>query len=353
MRELSTRGKGRGSISAGYEVDLWGRIEAAQDAAEWDVKASQADLHTAAITVSSNVVQVWFELVAARGQKQLTEKQLKVNQDYLELVSMRFRRGEVPVTDVLQQRKLIENRRGTLSQIESQIVKLETQLSVLLGESPDTLVFSPSKQLPDLPPLPKAGVPAELLLRRPDVAAAWARLKAAASRYVETEADKYPSLNLSINAQTSAEKLKQVLDSWVTTLAANLAAPLLDGGRRGAEARRALAAYHERVAGYRQTVLDALKEVYDALEAERHQVAYIQSLDKQLALSQSSLDQILTRYRKGAMPYTRYLTAVLDRQQLQVTRLNAKRDLIVNRIALYRAVAGRLELPELVHSANE
>ena len=327
-------------LLAGYEVDLWGRIRSTHDADLLDVQAGRDDLHAAAITLAAQVAQTWFDLVEQRGQLTLLDEQLKTNRDYLEIVTLKFRRGQVSATDVLQQRQLVETTRGDRALVESTIAVLENLLAVLVGQPPES--FSPAHlaTLPEVPALPRTGVPAEWIRRRPDVRAAERRIQAADRRLAAAIADQFPRLGISLRAETSAEAVRNLFDNWLASLAANLAGPMLDGGRRRAEVQRTKAVVSERINAYGQVTLASLAEVENAIAQEAQQAQYVKSLRRQLDLADQATKQTLDNYTRATMDFTRYLTTLLAYQRLQRTHLRARRQLVQFRIDLYRSLAG-------------
>ena len=327
-------------LTASYELDLWGRVRSTQDAAQLDLSATREDLHAAAITLTAEVADTWYQLVEQRGQIGLLDQQIKTNEDYLELVTLRFRRGQVTATDVLQQRQLLKSKEGQKVQSLATLEVLMHQLAILLGKPPDSAVAPAANTLPALPPLPDTGVPVEWIGRRPDIRSAYLDVQAADRRVATAIADCFPKISLSVSTETTATRVRQVFDNWVATLAANLTAPLFDGGLRLAEVDRTKAAVSERVSTYGQVVLDSLKEVEDALTQETQQREYLKSLKDQLELSQQSTDQVMKSYIKGTESFLRFLTTLLSHQQLQQTNLQAQRELIQYRIDLYKALGG-------------
>jgi outer membrane protein, multidrug efflux system len=332
-------------VVASYEVDLWGRVRAGVDAARLDVLAGSADLHASAMTVSAEVTGVWYELVTQEGQLRLLDEQVKTNEQYLEVITLKFRRGQGSATDVLQQRQLLESTRGNRILVASAIKVLEHQLAVLLGQAPGSMLVALPETLPPLPPLPETGLTTAWLRNRPDVRAAFVRVQAADRRVAAAIADQYPRLSLSVTAETSAEEVRDLFDNWLATLAANLAAPLFDAGRRQAEVDRTRAVTSERLNAYGQAVLTGLREVEDALAQEARQQQYVGSLKAQLDLSRKSTDQTRENYTKGATDFVRYLTTLLGHQRLERTHLAAEQDLVQFRINLYRALGGGWALP--------
>ena len=327
-------------LAAGYEADLWGRIRAARDAAALDAAASREDLNAAAMTLSAEVAGTWYQLVERHGQLALLDEQIKTNLDYLEVITLKFRRGQVSATDVLQQRQLVESTRGERIQTAAESEVLEHQLAVLLGRTPLHPAPATPEKPPVLPDLPQTGIPAEWIRRRPDVRAAELRIQAADRSLAAAIADRFPRLSLSASAQTATSTASDLFDNWLASLAANLTAPLIDGGRRRAEVDRTRAARSEKLNTYGETVLSALKEVEDAITQEVRQTEYVASLHEQFKLSAQSTEQTLENYTKGTMDFTRYLTTLLGHQRLQRTVLRAEQQRVQHRIDLCRALAG-------------
>jgi NodT family efflux transporter outer membrane factor (OMF) lipoprotein len=331
--------------AAAFEVDLWGRVRSTYDAARLDAAATEEELHAAAITLAARVAATWYQLVEQRGQADLLAEQLETNEKYLEIITLRYRQGKAGATDVLQQRQLVESTRGELALVDSAIAVLRHEMAVLLGRPPGTFDAPAAAELPKLPPLPSTGLPAELVRRRPDVRAAEIRVRAADRLAAAAVADQFPRLSLTASAEASAEQVADIFDNWLANLAANLVAPLFDAGRRRAEVERTRAVLSERLHRYGQTVLESFQDVEDALAREDEQARYVASLGRQLELARQAAEQNLDNYTKGTTDFTRYLTSLLTYQNLQRSSLRARRQLVGFRIDLYRALAGRWELP--------
>ena len=327
-------------LAASYEVDLWGRVRSARNAARMDVRASRESLTAAGISLSAQVATTWFRLVEKHAQLALLKRQATTNRKMLEVVTLRFRLGRSAATDVLQQRQTLEARRGELAQTTGQAKVLAHQLAVLLGKPPKTVVATPSADLAALPPLPRTGVPARLVTRRPDVRAVWYRVRAANHLVAAAIADRFPQLSLTVSGSNATTSVDSPFGNWLLNLAANLVAPLIDGGRRKAEVARTRAAASEALNEYGETVLRAFKEVEDALAREAAQVKLLGSLKRQLRLSSMVIDRARHSYTNGSGDFLRLLDAMLRHQGLQRSNLSARSALLENRISLYRALAG-------------
>jgi len=356
-RETDYAGNISLGAAAGYELDLWGRIRSSRDAAVLDARAGAEELQVAAIGLTAQVALDWYQLVEQYGQLEILTDQLDVNLKVLELVTLRFRRGQVGAADVLRQRQLVESSRGEIESSESLAKILEHRLLILQGRPPADPVAAPPRRsrLVELPPLPETGLPVELVTRRPDIRQAYWRVLAADRDVAAAFAARFPRLTLSVRAETSAEEVGDLFEGWLATIAADLVGPVIDGGSRRSEVERACALLSERLHELGQVVLDALGEVEDALVRERRQGAVITSLAKQLELSNQVVERVRDSYTKGAVEYLNVLDALLSNQSLQRTLLQARRLKIEFRIDLCRALAGGISLsrPELATLAED
>jgi NodT family efflux transporter outer membrane factor (OMF) lipoprotein len=323
-----------------YEIDLWGRIEAQYRAATLRVDASRLDLHTAAISVAAEVTGRWVALISQRMQKRLLLEQLRINNTLLELVQLRFNMAMVSALDVFQQKQVVEKVKAEIPLVEEREELLRHQLAVLLGKPPRTDLSVARTELPESPPLPPTGLPADLLANRPDVRAAGMRLKAADWQITEARANRLPRLSLTGRARYGEGDLDVLFDNWLLTLAGNLTAPILDGGRRAAEVDRTRALADENLARYRDTVLTAVREVEDALTSEAKQREHIAWLEKVIGTARSALEEAGVRYRNGLNDYLPVLTQLLTVQGLERDLIQRRAELLAARIRLYRALGG-------------
>ena len=331
-------------LAASYEVDLWGRIRSSREAAVREVRAMQQQVQVVALTLSAQIAAVWFELAEQRAQVELLGRQAELQASMLELVEARFRRGQVGAPDVLRQRQVLESVRASLGVAEAQVRVLKNQLAVLVGRVPGSALPRQPSGLPLPPPLPQTGVPSELLQRRPDLRQAYEQLAAADARLAAAIAERFPRLGLSAQGTSAGSSSRELFDRWLATLAANLVAPILDGGARRAEVAYRRAVLAERWQAYRQAVLQAVEEVETALVQEQQYRQLLESLQRQLALADRTVERLRDSYSKGAVDYLRVLDALLTQQGLQRAELQTRRNLLWERIRLCRALAGGLDL---------
>lgn len=339
-RSATTDPRYSAGLYASYEIDLWGRIRSSKKAAEANFQASALDLQAAAMTLAAEVAKTYFDWQAQSQTLVIYQRQLEINRDKLAALETRYKTGQNTSLAVLQQRQQTAAAEARIPQARATLQTTRNRLAILLGKPPNLLPILFEKRLPSLPPLPKTGIPIDLLKNRPDLQAARLRLEAADWSVNMAKAARLPALSLTGNLTTSDERVEALFDDWASHLAANLVAPLLDGGTRKAEVWRAEAVAREQVAAYRLRILDAIQETEEALQQEHHQQTYMEALEKQYTAAQHNARESLLRYQRGVLPFLDALTASVSRDALEVTQLQAHATLLKKRIQLYRALGG-------------
>ncbi len=341
-------------LVASYEVDLWGGIKSAQQAAVLDAEAAQENVSAAAMTLTAAIAKTWYQLAEVKQQEQIIERQIQANQKILDVIKLQFRQAQVGAADVFSQQQLVQASRGQLIQVRENSTLLQHQLSILTGKTPGRWWSDQSIALVTPGQLPAIDVPAVVIQRRPDVISAYKSVQAADGRLAAAIADQYPAISLSGAVETSAARTRDLFDDWLANLAVNLTGPLFDAGLRKAEAKRTRAVLSEKLNDYSQSVLEALQETEDAISQEQYQRQYAESLQKQLALSRDVYERTYQNYLKGQLDYLRVLSAVVTLQRLEQSELTARRVLVERRIDLCRSIAGGwpLQRPEMATLEN-
>ena len=334
----------RFGLSASYEADLWGRISSRVEAEQFRADASYFDYQAAAVSLSAEIARTWYQLMAAWQHLEIVEVQMETNEQILRLIRARFGIGQVRGVDILRQQQLLEASREQKIVTESTIQTLEHQLAVLLGFPPQNRIDYVADTLPDLPPLPSTGIPAELVRRRPDVQLTFALLQAADREVAVAISNQYPRFSISGSISVRANNVEELFQGWAYSLAGNLVAPLFYGGRLRAEVDRTEALKRQSLYEFGQTILVAFREVEDALIMERKQAERIAVLKEQLGLAERSYGQLRIEYFNGMREYLEVLTALNQEQQLRRDLIRAKLNLLEYRIALYRALAGGFDM---------
>jgi outer membrane protein TolC len=205
---------------------------------------------------------------------------------------------------------------------------------------PSGAVTVADAEVPDPGELPGLGLPADLLSNRPDVRSAGLALSSADWAVAAARADRLPSVTLAGTGQFTGARIGTIFDNWILTLAGAVVGPVFDGGYRKAEVDKARAAVDEKLGAYKSTVYTAFKEVEDALAEEKWQKEYLDALSAQLEASRVSLREAVSRYAQGLDDYLPVLSALMSVQELEVTMATERTNLMLYRVALYRALGG-------------
>jgi outer membrane protein, multidrug efflux system len=331
------------TLAASYEVDLWGRVAATARAAETERDATAADLLAARLSVSAEIALRYLELLAVRSKLDILQQQLDTNRRQLTLLEGRYGRGQATGVAVLRQRMAVKE---ALSLLPSQAMREEqllNQLATLSGRPAGSAPMLTGRALPNLPPHPETGLPADLLAQRPDIRAAGLRLNAADWTLSAARADRLPALRLGASGGWSSDALADLLDDWLARLAGSLVGPIVDAGLRKAEVARTRAIADQRLAAYRETVLEAMREVQDALAGERHEGARLAASTDQLSATRRLAEDLERRYLKGMESYVDVLDAVANVQRLERQLVDVRVSQIGYRVRLHRALGGDLE----------
>jgi len=340
--ELLNLSKFSATLTASYELDLWGKLTATRGAAAADQFASEDDLRALVLTIAANVARTYYLVVELQQQRELLERTIASYEDSYELVSARYRRGVAPSLDVYQAETNLAGARAQKALTEANLSAAEHALSVLLAHYPRHGLVPPTNTLPyEMGSIP-SGLPTGLVQRRPDVRASYWRLMGADRRAAQAVADRLPSLTLTGSISDRSDDLSDLLDPegmiWRTI--GNVVLPVFEAGRRKANADRAEAVWREQMAGYKLTVLTALQEVEDALARGHSQEEYLAQLDVQVRASEGSLRLATDRYLRGVSEYLQVVVAQTAYLNLRRNQISARRALVDLRIGLATALGG-------------
>ncbi|WP_249278364.1 efflux transporter outer membrane subunit [Bordetella genomosp. 7] len=308
------------SGSASWEADLWGRVRREVEASRAEADASFADLANARLSAQSALAQNYFQLRILDEQKRLLESTVAAYEKSLRLTQNRYQAGVAGKSDVSVALAQLENTRAQLIDLEWQRGQFEHAIAVLVGLAPSRFALAPARFAQALPHIP-AGLPSELLERRPDVASAERRVAAANAQIGVAQSAWFPDLVLSADGGFRSGQFAQ----WLTaparfwSLGPALALTLFDGGARQAELDRARAAYDGQAALYRQTVLGALREVEDYL-------IQLRVMEQEQVVQRRALEAARESLRLARNQYEAGLIGYLDVAVLETTALNSERN---------------------------
>ena len=337
------------SLNASWEIDLWGRLRNLDLASYDDYMAASADFRGARLSLAANTAKAWCNLITARQQATLA---LETRDSYVRnfrITERNFKAGDTSASalDVQFGRNNIASAEREL--IDRQLSRDEAKrsLEVLLGRYPAASLEG-RDQLPDLPKEVPVGLPSELLLRRPDLVAAAADLRASANRADAARKDLLPSIRLSGRGSSSSAELGKMLidpEYMVWNVASSLAQTVYSGGSPTAQARQALARNEIAIRTFAEIALQAFREVESALAIER-------SLAKQEEFLATELQQANLAEVQASRDYSRGIVGILEVLESQRRAVNARRSMISlrnqrlqNRIDLHLALGGDFATP--------
>ncbi|MGA8165449.1 MAG: TolC family protein [Waddliaceae bacterium] len=328
------------SNSLTYEVDLWRRVCSGVQASYQEMWATREDLEATALTLTGTVVDLWFTIQEQEKLLEVIDHQIKVSETLLELIELRFSLGVSSSLDVYQQRLQLAAARSEKPPVQSLLQTSENQMRVLMGAAPDDCHFAVKEGLVPLPPFPTIGNPMALLKHRPDLRAQHRRLQAADYEVASAIADLFPRLDLSIAYDFQGKSIKDIFDEKLSLILAELLTPIFDGGRRRAEVRFRKAVVCDLLSEYGQQFLNALLEVEDALVQEREQLKLIEILEKEIKIAKANVDQSRFQYINGLIDYLNVIVAIQSLQDLERRIVTEKKQLLLFRSKLYRALGG-------------
>jgi len=328
-------------LDASYEVDVWGRVRRSVEAARADAQASADDLETTRLSIQAELATDYFLLHALDAEVSLLRSNVWVFQKSLELTENRRAGGIATDLDVAQAETVLKTTEAQLPVTILQRVKVEHALATLTGR-PASSFRVPEKSLELEPPILPAGLPSELLERRPDIAAAERRMASANASIGVAKAAFYPKVELNGAAGFQSVSAGTLFDwpSRLWSFGPTVDFPLFEGGLLRADLRRANAAYDEVVARYRQSVLNAFAEVEDNLAGQQLLVTEQAAEGAALVAAQKTLDIANNRYRAGLVTYLEVATAQNAALDLERTAVLLRGDQLVTTVALIKSLGG-------------
>ncbi len=335
----STRTVGA-TVSLSYEVDLWGHLSALRDVSGWEAKATELDRQNTALALIGTTAQLYWQIGYLNQRVLSAQQSIDYAQRTLDLVRVQHNAGQSSGLDEAQSVQNLASQKAALTSLLQQREEARNALAILFNQAPENRETErdalPNGPLPEVP----AGVPADVLGRRPDLRAAEARLRESLANVDATRASFYPAFSLTGSVGTSTTTLVDVLKNPIGTLGAGLTLPFIQWNTTQLTIKVSQTQYEEAVVNFRQTLYSALSDVENALsartqymaEGEQRQIAY------DAALKAEQLAE--TRYRAGQ-------TGVKDWLDQQETRRTAKINLdenrynqLVNLMTLYKALGG-------------
>jgi len=327
-----------------YEIDLWGRVRRNFESARADAQASLADFYNVLLTLQSDTAQNYFGLRALDAEIRTVTRTVELRKEQVKLVRSRFEGGIGNELDMARAETELATTEAEAASLAQRRTELENAIAILAGSNPAVFrlpVATASNWNPVPPPIP-AGLPAELLERRPDVAQAERLLASANARIGVAKAAFFPVVSLTASGGYLSGELENLFnwDSRVWSIGPSISLPLFAGGRNLANYRRSGAAFEEAVARYRQQVLIAFGDVENSLSGIRHLADQAQAQQRAVANARRAADLAGQRYRSGIVAYIEVIDA--NRDALQAERADAQLagQRLITTVQLIKALGG-------------
>jgi len=334
--------------SATWEPDFWGRVQRSVEAGEAQAQAAAADLESARLAATAALVQNYLTLRVIDVGAQILDATVAAYARALQLTLNRYNVGVAGKAEVVQAETQLKSTQAERVGLGVQRAQLEHAIAVLLGEAPATLSIPPAVMLATLPQIP-AGLPSELLERRPDIAAAERNVAAANARIGVAQSAFYPAVTLSANAGIRSTTFPELLRApslfWALGTAASQI--LFDAGARQASVDQARAAHEAEVARYRQTVLNGFQDVEDNLAALRVLEEEAKLQDAAVATARQSATLTENRYKAGTASFLEVIVVQTIAQSNERSAVVVLGRRLLAAVQLIRALGGGWDAGEL------
>jgi multidrug efflux system outer membrane protein len=325
-----------------FEVDLWGKLRRSTEAARAELLATVEARNVVTITLIADVASVYLLLLDLDERVNIAQRTMKTRQDSLDIIQARFEKGTVPLIDVNQAQIELADAAAQLASLKRENQRAENLLSVLLGQNPGPVMRTPGKDEKLLPPEIPAGLPSELLERRPDVRQASQQLAAQTARIGVAEALRFPSLSLTGSLGLASTELDDFFSSsnkaW--GLSANFLGPIFDAGRNKSRVEAERARTEQLLKNYELIVLRAFQEVEDSLIGISTFRDEALARKRQVTAARSASKLSLARYNGGVTSYLEVLESDRSLFRAELLASSTTRQELVSIINLYKALGG-------------
>jgi multidrug efflux system outer membrane protein len=325
-----------------WELDIWGRIRRSNEAARGDLLAKEESRRAVVLELVSSVAQAYFDLLQFDMQLEIAKRTILAWEESVRIGRARLRQGLINKLDVDQFEAERANAEARAAELERLMVQKENQLSVLLGRNPAPIPRGRSLTQQVLPPQVPAGLPSELLQRRPDIVQAEQELAAATARIGVAKADRFPKVSLTGILGIANPQLSKLFSPGgdFGVVGPGLVGPLLNAQILGFQQRATEAQARQAVAQYEQTIIVAFKEVEDALVAVRTAREQRAAQADQVESLRSALRLANLRYKGGLANYLDVLIAQRNLFEAELALTGTHRLHLVSIVQLYKALGG-------------
>jgi outer membrane protein, multidrug efflux system len=335
----------RADLRTSFEIDLWGRLQRATEAARAELLASEENQQTVVITLVAEVAQAYFDLLELDREAEIDRRTLASRRASLDLVNHRYSDGLASELDVKRAEEEVASAAATVPDAERQIAQTENRLRILLGENPGPIPRTESLDRQHMPPEIPAGLPSALLEQRPDLRAAEERLVAANARIGEAKAEFFPQISLTGVFGTASVSLSDFFTgpSRMWSAGPTVTLPLFTAGRLSSNLHATEARARQSLIQYRQSIQQAFKEVDDALVFHQKARQIRLQRERQVEAAQQALALANLRYTNGVSSYLDVLDTERQLFSAEIDLAAITRDQLNAVVQVYRAIGGGWE----------
>jgi hydrophobe/amphiphile efflux-1 (HAE1) family protein/NodT family efflux transporter outer membrane factor (OMF) lipoprotein len=343
-------------LDLSYEVDIWGRVRRNFESARADAQASLADFYNVLLTLNSDVAEDYFSLRSLDAEIAAVNDTVELRHTQVRLVRGRFEGGIGSELEIAQAETELATTEAELATLAQQRDQLENALAILVGQNPATFklaAYTNSDWNPEPPEIP-AGLPADLLQRRPDVAEAERQLASANAKIGVAKAAFFPVVTLTGSGGYLSGDVTSIFtwESRTWSFGPSVSLPIFAGGRNRANYKHAWAAYDEAVANYRQQVLVAFGDVENSLSAIRHLADQSEAQTRAVKSAERATDLATDRYRSGIVAYIEVVDASRDALTSEQANAVLAGQRLVASVQLIKALGGGWDTQEIFASAQ-
>ncbi|MEL4293371.1 efflux transporter outer membrane subunit [Shewanella xiamenensis] len=328
------------NLSVSYEVDLWGKVSANIDQAQWTALASLEDRESTAQSLVATTASLYWQIGYLHQRIELSNKSIEHSRQTLALTQRQYASGAVTELNVLESQRSLAGQEASHSQLLQQLVEAENALAILLNRAPGQVAVE-IKQLPDSAvPEIGVGIPADVVGRRPDVKAALYQLRSSLASKDATYASYFPSLSLTGSVGESTSELKELLRNPVGSLGAGLVLPFLQWNQMQINNDIADIDYQSAIVNYRKTLYSAFEDVDNAISAKQQYAYQGEKLEQQFSAAAQAEAIYESQYRHGAIGIQNWIDAQENRRSAEAALLENRYNQLTAQATLYQALGG-------------
>jgi len=329
-------------VDASFELDLFGKLRRSTEAARAELLASEETRRSVLITLIADVAATYFLLLDLDQRLDVSTRTHVARQDTTRIIRERFKQGTIPMIDVNQAEIEEAEAAAQSAVLERQVIQAENLISVLIGRNPGSIVRGQALRDQVMTPDVPAGLPAELLERRPDIREAERSLAAQTARIGVAKAARFPTISLTGSGGYASGEFDDLLDSDASLwrLGANILAPVYNAGQNRSRQEAEVARTEQLLRQYELTVLQAFREVEDALAAVRTFRDEMLAREMQVTAARSAAFLSRARYDGGVTSFLEVLDAERSLFNAEIATSAARRAQLVAVVGLYKALGG-------------